>query len=68
MDNRTQLRHALRIKRLHHFDVVAGFESGFGNQAAAADLVEGVFEFGQAVGGIDINEDEAGVGAAELGQ
>ncbi len=63
-----QIRHPVRVQGLHHLDVVAGFEAGFGNQAAAADLVERVLELGQAVGRVDVDEDQAGIGAAELRQ
>ena len=51
-----------------HLEVVAGLERRRQHQRTAADLVERVFEFGAAIGGVDIHQNQAGLGGGELGQ
>ena len=53
-------------KLAQHADIVAALEAGRGDQRPAADLVQRVFELGQAVGGIDVDEDQARLGGGEL--
>ena len=57
----------LRRQLAQHGDIVAGLERLGGDQRLAADLVERVFELGQAIGRIDVDEDQAGLGGRELG-
>ena len=57
----------LRRERAQHLDVAARLERFGGDQRPALDLVEGVFELGQAVGGIDVDQDEPGLRCGELG-
>ena len=50
-----------------HPDVVTGFELRRGDQGDAAGLVQGVFELGQPIGRVDVDENEAGLCGGELG-
>ncbi len=50
-----------------HSEVVAGLEPGGGDQRRAASLVQRVFEFGQPIGRVDVDEDQPGLGGSELG-
>jgi len=50
-----------------HADIVRGLEVIGGDERLAADLAEGVIELGEAIGGIDVDEDEPGLGGGELG-
>ena len=50
-----------------HADIVAGLEPRGGDQRGAARFVERVFELGEAVGRVDVDEDEPGLGGGELG-
>ena len=43
-----------------HPDIVAGLEGRGGDQRLAADFVEGVLQFGQAIGGVDVDQHDAG--------
>ena len=56
-----------RRQRVDHADVVAGLERGRGDERAAADLVERVFQLGQPIGRVDVDQHEAGLGGGELG-
>ena len=47
-------------------DVVAGLEARRGDEGAAADLVEGELQFDDPVGRVDVDQDDAGLGGAEL--
>ena len=58
-----QLGHQLS----QHPDVVAALEARRGNKRSASDLVERVFELGEAVRRVDVHEDQAGLGGRELG-
>src|SRR5579883_439829 len=49
-----------------HADIVAGLEVIGGDQRLALDLVERVFDLGEAVGRIDVDEDEPGLGRRKL--
>ncbi len=57
-----------RRQRLDHLDIVAVLEFGHRDQGLAADLVDRVFQFRQAVGGIDVDQHHADLGGRELGQ
>ena len=48
-------------------EIVAGLEAGGGDQGAAADLVQRVFQLVGAVGRVDVDQDQAGLGGGELG-
>ena len=50
-----------------HSEIVAGLEPGGGDQRGAARLVQRVFELGQPVGRVDVDEDQPGLGGSELG-
>ncbi len=50
-----------------HGEIVAGLEAGGGDQGPAADLVERVLELVGAVGRVDVDQDQAGLGGGELG-
>ena len=54
-------------ERVDHPDVIAGLEPRGGDQRRAADLVQRILDLGQAVGGVDIDEYEPGLGSGELG-
>ena len=58
----------LRHQRVDHLHVVRGLERGRGDDRGAADLVQREFELGQAIGGIDGDEDQPGLGGGELRQ
>ena len=80
LDHRAQLRQPRRVQiawrrfrqfrhqRVQHLHVVAGLERGGGDDRGAADLGEREFEFAQAVGGIDGDENEPGLGGGKLRQ
>ena len=51
-----------------HADIVRGLEALGENQRLAADFVERVFQLGDAIGRIDVDQDQAGLGGGELGQ
>ena len=53
---------------IEHAGVVAGLERGRGHQRPAADLVQRVFQLGQAIGRVDVDQDQAGPGGGELGE
>ena len=50
-----------------HADIVAGLERRRGDQRAAADLVQRVFQLRQPVCGVDVHQDQPGLGGGELG-
>src|ERR1700720_1258125 len=56
----------LRRQFAQHADIVRGLEAFGEDERLAADLDQRIFEFGDAVGGIDIDEDEPGFGGGEL--
>ena len=58
----------LRQQRVQHLHVVGGLERGRGDDAGAADFREREFELAQAVGGIDGDENESGLGGGKLRQ
>ncbi len=58
----------LRQQRVQHLHVVGGLERGGGDDRRAADLCQREFEFAQAIGGIDGDEDESRLGGGELRQ
>ena len=58
----------LRRQFAQHADIVRGLEAFGEDERLAADLDQRIFEFGDAVGGIDIDEDEPGFGGGELRQ
>ena len=80
LDHRAQLRQPRRVQlaglrcrkfgqqRVQHLHVVGGLERGRRDDRGAADLCEREFEFAQAVGGIDGDENEPGLGGGELRQ
>jgi hypothetical protein len=51
-----------------HRQVVAALEGRRQDQRPAADLVEGVFEFAAAIGRVDVDQHQPGLGGGELGQ
>ena len=51
-----------------HADIVRGLEALGQDQRFAADLVERVFKLGDAIGRIDVDQDEPGLGGGELGE
>ena len=55
-------------QRVQHLHVVGGLERGGGDDRGAADLGEREFEFAQAIGRIDGDENEPGLGGGELRQ
>ena len=57
----------LRPDLFEHRRVVAGLEARREHERLAADFVEGVFELGGAIGRIDGDEDQPGLGGRELG-
>ena len=80
LDHRAQLRQPrrlqfarlrcrkLRQQRVQHLHVVGGLEGGRGDDRRAADFCQCEFEFAQAVGGIDGDENEPRLGGGELRQ
>jgi len=58
----------LRRQFAQHADIVRGLEPLGEDQRLAADLVERVFQFGDAIGRIDIDQDETRLRGGELGQ
>ena len=80
LDHRAQLRQPRRVQfarlrcrklrqqRVQHLHVVGGLERGRGDDRRAADLGEREFEFAQAIGGIDGDENEPGLGGGKLRQ
>ncbi len=59
-------RPQLRRERVQHSDVVAGLERGRGDQRAAADLVQRVFQLRQPIGRVDVDQHQSGFGGGEL--
>ena len=57
----------LRRQFVEHGDVVAALQRRGGDQRLAADLVQRIFQLGQAVGRVDVDEDEPGFRRRELG-
>ena len=53
-------------KLAQHADIVRGLEALGEDERLAADFVERVFELGDAIGGIDVDEDEPGLCGREL--
>ena len=51
-----------------HADIVRGLEALGEDQRLAADLVERVFELGDPIGRIDVDQNEPGLGGGELGE
>ncbi len=80
LDHRAQFRQPLRLQfarlrcgklrqqRVQHLHVVGGLERGGGDDRRAADFCQREFEFAQAVGGIDGNENEPRLGGGKLRQ
>jgi hypothetical protein len=56
----------LRREVAQHPDVVAGLEAGRGDQRGAAGFVKRVFELGDAIGRVNIDQDQPGLGGGEL--
>ncbi len=79
-DDRTQRRQPRRFELAgrgmaqfrrqlaQHADIVRSLETLGENERLAADLVERVFELGDAISGIDIDQDQPRFGRGELGQ
>ena len=79
-DDRAQRRQPCRFKLARrrtgqfgrelaqHADIVRGLETLGQDQRLAADLVERVFKLGDAIGRIDVDQDEPGLGGGELGE
>ena len=77
-DDRPQRRHTpglqpsrlrrlqFRRERTDHFEIVARLEARRGDQRLAADLVQHVFEFGEAVGRIDRDQHQPDARGGEL--
>ncbi|MDH6591491.1 hypothetical protein M2165_001380 [Variovorax sp. TBS-050B] len=63
-----QLRQPLRAEFLQHAEVVAGLEARHRHQRLAADLVERVLELRGAVGGVDVDQDQARLRGRDLHQ
>ena len=55
-----------RRQRVDHADIVAGLERCRGDQRAAADLVQRVFQLRQPVGRVDVHQDQPGLRGGEL--
>ena len=80
LDHRAQLRQPRRLQfarrrfgklgqqRVQHLHVVRGLERGRGHDRGAADLCQGEFEFAEAIGRVDGDEDDAGLGGGKLRQ
>ena len=51
-----------------HADIVRGLEALGEDQRLAADFVERVFQFGDAIGRIDVDQDQPGLGRGKLRQ
>ena len=58
----------LRRKVVQHLEIVRGLEGRRQHDGAATDLVDRIFEFGATIGGIDVDEHEAGLGGRMLRQ
>ncbi len=58
----------LRRELAQHADIVRRLETLGENERLAAHLVERVFELGNAIGRIDVHQNEAGLGGGELGE
>ena len=56
----------LRREPAQHLDVAARLEGFGGDQRAALDLVQRVFELRQAIGGVDVDQDQPGLRRGEL--
>ena len=80
-DRVLQMRQRLRFERLaglgvrplgrqlaQHADVVAGLEARHGHQRLAIDLVQGVFDFGRAIGRVDVDQHQPRLGGGQLHQ
>ena len=80
LDHRAQLRQPRRLQfarrrrrqfrqqRVQHPHVVGGLERGRRDQRGAADFCQREFQFAEAIGGIDGDENEAGLGGGKLRQ
>ena len=80
LDHRAQLRQPRRVQfarrrfgelgqqRVQHLHVVRGLERGRGHDRGAADLGQREFEFAEAIGRIDGDEDDAGFRGGKLRQ
>ena len=80
LDHRAQLRQPLRLQfarlrcrklrqqRVQHLHVVGGLERGRGDDRGAADFCQREFEFAQAIGWIDGDENEPRFGGGKLRQ
>ncbi len=55
-------------KLAQHADIVRGLEALGEDERLAADFVQRIFELGDAIGRIDVDEDEARFGGGELGE
>ena len=60
--------HQFRRQVLQHIEVMAGLELFCGNNGAAADFIQRILEFVQAVGRIDAHHDGADAGGGVLHQ
>ena len=58
----------LRREPAQHVEIAARLERFGGHQGPAPDLVERVFELGEAIGRVDVDQDQPGLGRGELGQ
>ena len=57
----------LRDQLGQHLDIVAGLEGRCRDQRAAADFLQGVVEFAEAVSGVDVDQDQPCLCGRELG-
>ena len=58
----------LRRQRLDHAEIVGGLEADGADQRAAADLVERIFQLGEAVGRVDVDQHQADARGGKLRQ
>ena len=58
----------LRRQLAQHAHIVAGLETRHRHQHLAGHFVQGVFQFGYAVSGIDVDQNQANLGGGELHQ
>jgi hypothetical protein len=61
-------RRELGRQLAQHLEIIAAFEFSCCDERGTASLIEHIFEFADAVGGIDVDENEAGIRCGELGQ
>ena len=59
-------RPQLRRQCVDHADIVGGLERCRGDQRPTAHLVQRVFELGEPIGGVDVDQDQPGLGGGEL--